>query len=298
MATLLGAAGACYAPPRPDCAFLCGSDGSCGDGYYCAPDGWCKRDGVAPTLVCEPGSVDAAPADAAVDAPPDAVVDAPVDAAVDAPPDAAPDAGTAMLAIVTASPLAFGAVPQTQTATQPVMVRNGGTVAASALTVSVTGTGFTRVMGATDTCTGQILAPMATCSFEVRFTPAAVGPATGLASAAAAVGGTVSLNLTGTGTAALTAAPAALTLTPDQVGAVTFTNAGAATTAALAVALTGATDFTVDTDACAGVALIAGDACSVGVRFTASGSGTFTGQLAITGNPGGPVMVPITGTAP
>ena len=33
----------CYDTPKPTCAFLCGDDGACPDGYSCAGDGWCKR---------------------------------------------------------------------------------------------------------------------------------------------------------------------------------------------------------------------------------------------------------------
>lgn len=68
----------CFSKPQPDCAFLCGAGDACPDGYFCAGDGVCKRDGLAETFDC--GFV--APIDAGPppDAPPDASADAGVDA--------------------------------------------------------------------------------------------------------------------------------------------------------------------------------------------------------------------------
>jgi hypothetical protein len=58
---LVALAGGCFEAPQPPCAFLCGEGNVCPDGYACAPDGWCKRDDVAPNFSCG-----AAPSDAAV----------------------------------------------------------------------------------------------------------------------------------------------------------------------------------------------------------------------------------------
>lgn len=94
----------CFDRPKPACAFWCGDDGSCPDGYRCATDQWCKRNDIFDDFECgpgpAPGDIDASPDD--VDAAPgglDAAPGgdaAPADAApADAgPPDAgAPDAG-------------------------------------------------------------------------------------------------------------------------------------------------------------------------------------------------------------
>jgi hypothetical protein len=88
---LLAAAGAiitsCYDIPRPACGFVCGPGGKCPDGYGCASDHYCHRDGTPESLVCR--SPDAAlPADAA----PDELADADGAAALDAGegPDAPP----------------------------------------------------------------------------------------------------------------------------------------------------------------------------------------------------------------
>jgi hypothetical protein len=74
------AASACYDTPRPECAFSCGPEGDCPEGYTCRPDSWCKRAGVDDRFSCPNSPADAAP-------PPDAGPDAGL------PPDAGPDAG-------------------------------------------------------------------------------------------------------------------------------------------------------------------------------------------------------------
>lgn len=68
---LAGLAVACYETPQPDCAFLCGPDTGCPEGYSCGEDGWCKRDTAPDSVECGPPVVDAsAPADAGPDADP------------------------------------------------------------------------------------------------------------------------------------------------------------------------------------------------------------------------------------
>jgi hypothetical protein len=48
---LVGAA-ACYDIPMPDCGFTCGPSADCPDGYTCAADKICHRNGTLPTHVC------------------------------------------------------------------------------------------------------------------------------------------------------------------------------------------------------------------------------------------------------
>jgi hypothetical protein len=52
----------CYSKPEPDCGFACGPGDSCPDGYTCARDHQCHRNGASSTLVC-------GMPDAAIDAP-------------------------------------------------------------------------------------------------------------------------------------------------------------------------------------------------------------------------------------
>lgn len=90
--------GACFDKPTPACAFWCGVQSACPDGYRCAADQWCKREDVPESQECGPGPtqdaapipVDAAPGDAGDASPPDAALPdaAPVPAIDAALPDA------------------------------------------------------------------------------------------------------------------------------------------------------------------------------------------------------------------
>jgi hypothetical protein len=52
-------ASACYDVPTPDCGFVCGPGDACPDGYTCANDHRCHRNGTPASLMCSPP--DAAP---------------------------------------------------------------------------------------------------------------------------------------------------------------------------------------------------------------------------------------------
>jgi hypothetical protein len=203
----------CYKTPDPECAFACelGGDESCPDGYTCRADNLCKREGVADSFSCPDipvdaaVSIDAATDAASIDAPTDAAeIDAPVpDAAVDAPTDAPTDAPVdafAGLRITTTSPVDFGSTMMGTPVTRTIMVTNDGSATTTAITVTVTGTGYTRV-SAGDTCNGATLAMSATCTFDVEFDPTTAGAGTqaGMAMVAASTGGNSSVNLTGVG---------------------------------------------------------------------------------------------------
>ena len=57
--TLTLLASACYETPRPDCAFECGPDESCPEGYSCEDEsGWCKLDDAPASTTCEPSLVE------------------------------------------------------------------------------------------------------------------------------------------------------------------------------------------------------------------------------------------------
>lgn len=303
---------ACYDPPRPACAFLCGTDSSCPSAYYCATDGWCKRESVPDSFVCDVASVDASVADAPVadapvvdapeliDADVDATeLDAPIDADIDAPVDAIGiDASPAMLAITTQSPLNFATLPQTTSDFRTVTVRNGGGIETSALTVNVTGASYAVVAGQ-DSCSGETLLPSTTCTFQVRFNPATVGTHTGVASATATVGGAVSINLTGMATPSLTAS-STVPFGSIMVGqmaslGVTVTNSGTTTSGTITVtAPTGA--FSITTDTCAGDTVPAGDTCTVTVQFAPTATGAQASSIVLNATPGGPRTVNLTGT--
>jgi hypothetical protein len=63
----IGQIAGCYDVPMPPCGFVCGPGGACPDGYTCAADEVCHRDGSPPSLVCTPPDA-GSPTDAAVDA--------------------------------------------------------------------------------------------------------------------------------------------------------------------------------------------------------------------------------------
>lgn len=90
---------ACYSTPQPDCGFVCGPTGDCPDGYQCASDNRCHREGTPASLIC---AVDAPPRP---DAPPRDVIIFDADG-----PDGAIDAATTPDADVTA-PVVMSTTP-------------------------------------------------------------------------------------------------------------------------------------------------------------------------------------------
>ena len=62
---------ACYETPRPECAFLCGPEEGCPEGYSC-DEGWCKLDTAPEALECGDPLLDASTDDEADAATPDA----------------------------------------------------------------------------------------------------------------------------------------------------------------------------------------------------------------------------------
>jgi Bacterial Ig-like domain len=146
-------AGACYQTPQPDCGFVCGPAGECPDGYQCASDRRCHREGTPASLMC--ATPDAAPRDVAVfDVP---MFDAPV---FDAPGDGTvlPDGDVTPPTLMSSTP-ANGAtsVPRTTTIT---MVFDEAVLNVQGTTVAVT-IGANPVNGT--------LATLSTTTYE--FTP-------------------------------------------------------------------------------------------------------------------------------
>lgn len=311
IAVMTGSA-ACFDSPRPSCAFLCGNDLSCPEGYTCATDGWCKREGLADDFVCDGIAIDAsvadAPADAATDGPEfdapdfDAPIDADVDAEIDAPTDAPIDAAPAMLAILSANPLSFGSIAQTQSTTRAVQVQNSGGTTTSPITIAISGDpAFARIDDASDTCTGAMLAPMSTCAFAIRYTPVDVGTDTGIASASATEGGSASINLAGTGNAMLTSSPSSASFGSVMVGmsaarTLTIANGGTVPSGTIAVTPPAAAEFTITGGTCPGMALAPATNCTIELQFAPAATGAQSSSLTIEASPGGPRVVNLSGT--
>jgi hypothetical protein len=195
--------------------------------------------------------------------------------------------GVTPLAIASVSPASL-TFPNTGTGTnsanQTLTLSNTGTATLNTIAVVVTAP-FNRNGG---TC-GTTLNAGASCTIFVRFSPTALGAATGSATITGSVAVANSpVSLTGTGvapaTVAITPNPLLITLPTGSVTGsdnVTFTNtaaAGGASVTITTVAVSGGTATTflftkqAGQDTCTGVTLAPGANCKVGVTFTNIGS--------------------------
>lgn len=220
------------------------------------------------------------------------------DAEVDAPP------GDATLTIDrTSSDLGSVIVGQTS-APSTFLISNSGTVATGAVTAQVSGTGYTI---SSNGCSGP-LAPNASCSVSVTVTPSAPGTASGTLTVTASPGGSVNASLTATALA-----PGALSITPPSfdygivvagsasaTATYTVQNTGGAESGTITVALGGshAGDFQIASNGCSGT-LAGGASCQVTARFApgASASGTRAATLTASASPGGAAVSNLSGTA-
>ena len=184
-------------------------------------------------------------------------------------------------------------------------VQNVGGVASSA--IANTGTGDYTIVNST--CAGVMLAPLATCSIAVRFTPTVVGTRPGTLDVVAAQGGTRSSALTGVGVTtgqiqfAVTDSPFAFPgTTVGQTSTshlFTITNTGGTATGALGTAL-GGTDpsqFTIvgGSNGCQGTVLAPAGTCTIAAVFNPTSGGNKTATLTVTGTPGGSAVASISG---
>ena len=108
------------------------------------------------------------------------------------------NAATSILS-VNATSVGFGDVALNTGATQTVTLTSTGTIAVTVNSAAVTGTGFSLAAATFP----QVLTPGQTSVLNLQFDPAAAGSATGQLAIASnsSTGGTVVVNLTGTGTA-------------------------------------------------------------------------------------------------
>jgi hypothetical protein len=147
------------------------------------------------------------------------------------------------------------------------------------------------------------LAPGASCTEKVTFTPTAAGAATGTMTAAAGASATVSATLTGTGTkGALTFSPSTADLLDVAVGKtkagqVVLSNSGAGAVTGLVVGVSG-TDFAIDaTTTTCKTSLEAGATCVVGYILAPKTAGDKTGQVSATATGSSAVAI-VTAKAP
>ncbi|MGA2649199.1 MAG: choice-of-anchor D domain-containing protein [Terracidiphilus sp.] len=166
---------------------------------------------------------------------------------------------------------------------QTVTISNTGSIAATALVVTVS-----PQFSLTQNSCGSSLASGASCTVGVVFQPTAPGKITGtltVTSASAANAATVALSGTGGGVGAIQATPAVQAFGSVGVGVtsgpatVTVTNPG--TGALSGLALAASPGFALVNNTCTAT-LASGASCTVGVEFAPTAAGAQTGSLSIT----------------
>ena len=199
----------------------------------------------------------------------------------------------------------FGSVVDGATSSDVVFtISNSGGVASGALSVALTGANASEFAVVASGCAAA-LAPAATCSVTVRFSPIAAGAKAASLDVSATPGGTASATLSGNG---LT--PAQLSLAPSahDYGAVvigassgdfvfTISNTGAVPSGVPSVALGGANagDFVITVNGCT-AALPSGASCTVTAQLRPTTAGARTATLTVAATPGGTVSASLTGT--
>jgi P pilus assembly chaperone PapD len=179
---------------------------------------------------------------------------------------------------------------------QPVTLTNHQSVTLNISNVSVTGD-----FAQTNNC-GSTLPPSSSCTFQVTFSPTQTGTRNGaLTITDDASNSPQVVTLTGVGTTgSLTVTPTSLTFAGRAIGtkssqqSVTVTNAGSSNVTMGSLAASANYN---ETDTCAGVTLLPGKSCKIGVTFSPSASGSISGVLTINDSaPTSPQLVSLTGS--
>ena len=186
-------------------------------------------------------------------------------------------------ATLTPSSLQFpGEAVNTTSAPEMTTLTNSGNVPLTVASASVTAQ-FAEM----DTCAGTTLAPGATCSMQITFSPLSAGVQVGTLTVLANVpGGYVTASLSGTGTAAsaVSLGPATELFPATAVGAtsvpqtITVTNNGTAASSLQQASIRG--DFAIRSNSCLG-SLPAGASCVLTVTFTPTAAGARAGTVSI-----------------
>ncbi len=189
---------------------------------------------------------------------------------------------------VSTGTLSFGSVTVNTAATQSLTLTSSGTSPVTVNSVAITGSGFTIVASSFPVT----LNPTQSVTFQVQFDPAATGTASGqiAISSNSTTGGTASVILSGTGTAA----NPQLTISAGSVnfGSVTVNTA---TTQSLTLTSAGTTPVTVNSAAItgAGFTIVGGgfpvtlnpmQTLTLQLQFDPTTTGALTGQLTINSN--------------
>lgn len=197
----------------------------------------------------------------------------------------------------------------TNSATQAVTVQNTGTIDLTIGTAAVAGTNSADFSTTSDSCSGLVVSPGASCTIAVRFSPGATGARTATLTVpmdAPAADNAVGLSGTGVEPAA-SLSVTAIGFGDQQTGtraagqAVTITNTGSMAMAVTLVTLggTNASDFGITSNSCTPYPklLAISGSCTVTVDFGPGAAGTRVATLSFSDDaPGSPHTVSLTGT--
>jgi uncharacterized protein (TIGR03382 family) len=223
-----------------------------------------------------------------------------------------PTVTAAPAASVSPASLSFAATTVGQSASAlSTTLSNTGNAALTVGTISVSGTAASDYSVSGGTCAnGTSLAAGASCTVQVGFTPSASGTrSASLVIAHNATGGSSTVALAGTGNA-VPQATVALSANAIDFGAlvsgiasparsVTVSNSGQAalTFSSITVGGTNAGVFSLGGTCSTATSVPAGGSCTVTVTANSSGSGAFSGNLALASNASnGAVSVALSGT--
>ncbi len=200
----------------------------------------------------------------------------------------------------------FGGVLLGSTADAAVFtITNTGSAPTGTLLVQVSGLHPAQfpIVAGSNNCFNKILAPAASCTVSVAFTPAGAGDKSASLNVSGSPGGTVSASLAGTGLS-----PAALSIAPQtqDFGSVVqggsssnvnfvVTNNGAQTSGGITASILGQDigDFDVVINGC--TTLVTGAKCTVVVRFKPTALGDRTARLEVGAIPGGMALATLNG---
>ncbi|HEX5546394.1 MAG TPA: choice-of-anchor D domain-containing protein [Ktedonobacterales bacterium] len=195
----------------------------------------------------------------------------------------------------------------TTSAAQTVTAKNTGTANLHMTTVVLTGTNSGDFAITANTCNSAVLAPNATCTVSVTFTPAIVGNrSASLSFTDDAPLSPQAVALTGNGaTSGISFNPTSVSFgsqtvsTTSAAQTVTATNSSVVALHVTSVTLTGTNggDFAITADTCTGATVAVGAACTVSVTFTPGATGARSALLSFVDDaPSSPQTVPLTGT--
>ena len=204
--------------------------------------------------------------------------------------------GTTPAATITPASLSFSSlVIGTSSTAKNITVQSSGSGPLQVTNVAVTGP-FSQ----TNTCGGSI-APAASCTIAVIFSPTVVGSASGVLTITDNAG-TQTVIVTGNGSAPVTFSSSSLSFGSLAVGStsaaktVTLTNRLSTALTFTGISISVGSPFAIASNTC-GASIAAGASCTVGVTFTPAALGAATGTLTFGDSAiNSPQAVSLTGT--